>query len=91
MRARAGELLLLVQRDSTHATDRRWPRRPLLFRVEDGRLSPGPAVRAATGDRVRLLIDVTPDGAVAFSAGTGGRFTRVSGRPGPVLRRRAWR
>jgi hypothetical protein len=50
-----------------------------VFRLEDGRLSLGPAARAPRGDRVRLLIDVTPDGAIAFFARTGGRFTRVSG------------
>jgi xylan 1,4-beta-xylosidase len=56
-------------------------RRVRVFRLDGGRLSLGPAVPAPGGDRVRLLIDVTPDGAVAFSAGTGGRFTRV---PGPA-------
>jgi xylan 1,4-beta-xylosidase len=54
-------------------------RRVRVFRRTERKLSLGPVVRAPVGDRVRLLIDVTPDGAVAFSVGTAGRFTRVTG------------
>jgi hypothetical protein len=56
-------------------------RRMRVFRVTDGRLTLGPVRRAPAGDRVRLLVNVTPDGAVGFfaGAGAGGAFARVPG------------
>jgi hypothetical protein len=52
-----------------------------VFRVTDGRLTLGPIRPAPGGNRVRLLVNVTPDGAVAFfaGAGDGGAFARVAG------------
>ena len=52
-----------------------------VFRVTGGRLTLGPVTRAPAGDRVRLLVNVTPDGAVGFfaGAGAGGAFARVPG------------
>ena len=54
-------------------------RRMRIFRVTDGRLTLGPVTRAPARDRVRLLVNVTPDGAVAFFASAGGAFARVPG------------
>jgi hypothetical protein len=54
-------------------------RRMRIFRVTDGRLTLGPVSRAPARDRVRLLVNVTPDGAVAFFASAGGAFARVPG------------
>jgi xylan 1,4-beta-xylosidase len=56
-------------------------RRMRVFRVTNGKLILGPVTRAPAGGQVRLLVTVTPDGAVGFFAapGAGGAFAPVAG------------
>jgi xylan 1,4-beta-xylosidase len=51
------------------------------FRADDDGLILGPPARAPSGARVRLLINVAPDGTVALYASAGGAFTRIPGGP----------
>jgi hypothetical protein len=52
------------------------------FRLDDRGLRIGPGVPASPGARVRLLVNATPDGAVAlYAAAPGGAFIRVPGGP----------
>jgi hypothetical protein len=52
------------------------------FRADDRGLALGPAVRAPAGTRLRLLVNATPDGAVAlYAAGARSAFVRLAGGP----------
>jgi hypothetical protein len=55
------------------------------FRADDRGLWFGPGVPAPPGARLRLLVNATPDGAVAlYASGAGGAFVRIPGGPAEV-------
>jgi xylan 1,4-beta-xylosidase len=52
------------------------------FRADDRGMALGPAMRAPAGARLRLLVNATPDGAIAlYAAGARSAFVRLAGGP----------